>query len=162
MSSRFATLLALALVSIPSIAYAAPDAPAEAPKRFSLQLDGGLNFLMPFYEFQVGYRLPLLDDRLEPFLSYAPLSASLSPANQFTVTQLGLRYYPFPRARFSPFVTTAVSYVTNTLSSGYNAPGLNVGVGADWMFYPNVGLTGSFSLSYPMLFRPEVGLKVAF
>lgn len=151
-----ASLLALATVATPAIAQAAPD----APPRLSVQGDVGLNAILPTYEFQVGYRLPTLDDRLEVFAGYAPPSPSLATGSYFNVARAGVRFFLIPRGAFQTFLMASADGVFET--NGYNTLGASLGVGADGYLTPNLALTGAISASYPMLFRPQLGLKLLF
>lgn len=135
-------------------------ASAEAPKRLSVQAVAGLNTVLPTYEVQVGYRLPVWEDRLEAFVSYAPWSASLSTAT-FSIAQVGGRaYFGSHDGPLQPFGVASLGLADNSYSG--LAPALMVGAGLDWMFLPSVGLTGSLTLGFPTLVRPMLGLRVAF
>lgn len=154
-------LAPIAAVSILLGLLATPaSAETDAPRRLSLQAVGGLNTVLPTYEFQVGYRLPVLEDRLEPFLSYAPWSASLSTAT-FSIAQVGCRaYFGSPAASLQPYGVVSLGVADNSYSG--LAPAFMAGAGMDWMFLPTVGLSSSVTLGFPTLVRPMVGLRIAF
>lgn len=141
------------------LAVLAAPAAAETPKRLSVQASAGLNTVLPTYEVQVGYRLPVWEDRLEPFVSYAPWSASLTTAT-FSIAQVGCRAYVNPTGSLQPFGVASVGVADNSYSG--LAPALMAGAGLDWMITPSVGLTGSVTLGFPTFVRPMVGLRVAF
>lgn len=155
--SRFA-LFALAPLLAGLLATPAAASPEE-PHRLSIQALGGLNFVLPTYEFQLGYRLPFYDNRLEPFISYAPHSPSLSKAT-FSIAQVGCRAYVTPTGPLQPFGVVSMGVTDNTYAG--LGPTVMGGVGVDWNFAPMVGLTASVTLGVPTLVRPMVGLRVAF
>ena len=138
---------------------AAPAVAMEVSHRFSLQADVGLNAVLPLAEGQIAYRLPALDNRLEVFAAYQPWAPSLATAS-LSLVSLGARYYWGGDDIWRPFALAAVGdAMSSTSGAGSNVPAGMAGLGLDWM--PMLGLTGNVTVGFPMLLRPEIGVRLA-
>lgn len=159
--------LALASAIFQPCAALAAELPADSPspvKRFGLSLMAGF-----FSGGQLSYRLPVLDDRVDVFVTAAPLVIANYRAGE-TPHQglfLGGRYFFAQDGLFRP-------YVAGELGSSFQLPGNGfagqigtiatmAGLGTDLMLLPNLGLTLTAWSSLTALgFSPEAGIKFVF
>ncbi len=168
--TRKLTLLLLFLFS-PLSAYAQSQ---EAPRESSpWTLRAGAKtslFLSATPNLEVAYRLP--DDHWEILVhGSSPLRLSYSSL------QIGGRYYFNPEAQdFNFFAVARVgAYVFDSASTIYYPngstdtvgglqynPDIAAGLGVDWNWTPNVGLTGSLCGGLPIFFFSEIALKYTF
>lgn len=167
---RTLSLLLLFLLS-PLSAYAQSE---ELPSETSpWTLRAGVKtslFLSPTPNLELAYRLP--DDHWEILVhGSSPLRLSYSSL------QMGGRYYFNPEAQdFNFFAVARVgAYVFDSTSTIYNPggstdtvgglqfnPDIAAGLGVDWNWTPNLGLTGSLYGGLPIFFFPEIALKYTF
>lgn len=157
-------------VAHPDAPFASASAPALSLNRVSLEARAGLdNLIFPAAVFHVGYRLPLWQDRIEPFISYEPGHALLEAL--FTPTVLvGVRDYFIPRGTWQPYASLALGYGNAPTSARSNPnvwgfpaqglPNIRAAVGVNWMPWSNVGLTGSIAAGFPSLLTSMLGVRL--
>ena len=90
--------------------------------------------------------------------------------SRMNVYELGARYYygeltaplrPFARASIGTLTATGGG-LTKPAGSMRDVPVFLAGLGVDWMPLASMGVSAGFSVGFPILFRPELGLKLNF
>ena len=144
--------------------------PANHP--FSIEAGAGMNGSLPFFHAKLGWRLPLWEDRLEPFFDYSFWNLGMEPAF-LQVALLGLKYHFDPIGQIQPFVALNarmtyliggpvvgnIGFVDPTSAIGWSA---QAGGGMNLMMSEQFGFSGALYLSYPFVLRPELNLRWTF
>ena len=170
--------------------YLFPHEKISPINRFNAEMTVGSNFIFPFFQGRIGYRL---DKSYNIFASYSfnPTMVEnhvveiIPPNGQFyssgsynsQMVTLGVRYYnipedsakPLPEASFNSF--TQAEAGIDFFKSSFNLAVL-AGIGFDWMWTDRLGMVALFELGLDvgdpgitlmgLLLRPEVGLKYNF
>jgi hypothetical protein len=152
------TSFACALGAIALPARAESPAPIH---RFSAMLFLETFAFFPYSGFQMGYRLPILDNHIEPFIEFSPaLFSSLD--DQFAMMG-GHYYFGSPNDSFRPYALASIGLVqehvstTSALKAHY-MPNVELGIGMDWMPETYFGLSASLRLSAAII-QPQLGFK---
>lgn len=180
------SILGLSCLTTPAMAQdiTVEAAPTSQDTRKRWSLEAGIKMLLLEYQVRVNYRLPVLNDHVSIYGSYAPLTAeyTLFPG-RFHTAILGARYYPIALdnpwsslyftgaavATFNP--TGAQNPHINPENTAHRDPDLfsaYLGMGADFMFNEHWGINGQlggqfFSSSFFIpLPQAELNLKYAF
>lgn len=136
-------------------------------KRFGIEAGLGLNLFLPFAQLRASYRLPYNDNRWDINLSHS-LGAAIGPV--LYISSLGTRYY-FADNNPKPEMFTFQPFLGGSMGAGYNysnnkfgllGPIISAGIGTDLHIIDNLQLSGGLYTGYPVLFRPELNLKVRF
>jgi hypothetical protein len=144
--------------------------PAAHP--FSLEAGAGMNGSLPFFHAKFGWRIPLLDNRLEPFFDYSFWNLGMEPAF-LQVALLGIKYHFDPIGQIQPFVALNggmtyliggpvvgnIGFVDPTSAIGW---AVQAGGGMNLMMSETFGFSGALYLSYPFVIRPELNLRWTF
>lgn len=138
----------------------APEFPS-ATRRVSLELGAGLGNTTPFAHARLNYRLPAFNDRVDLFLDQTFVSFTPIGALFVQTTLVGAKYYFWQQRPFAAFAG-AGGGLSYGLGLGGVSPGFMAGFGGDWSFSDafaaSLGIYGTF----PIGFRPELNLKLAF
>jgi hypothetical protein len=168
-TALLATLLILATAS-QAKAETAQKTPESNP--FSIETGTGMNGTLPFFHAKFGWRIPLLDNRLEPYFDYSFWNLGQEPA-LLQVALLGVKYYFNPIEQIHPFVglngglsyliggpvVGNIGFVDPTSALGWVA---QIGGGMDLMMNKQFGFSGAIYLGYPFVIRPELNLRWTF
>ncbi len=180
--------IALSLLSFLCLtpgAMAQENEPQRQVERKRWSVEAGIKMLLLEYQVRVNYRLPVLEDHVSIYGSYAPLTAEYTAfPGRFHTAMLGARYYPI--ATDTPWSTL---YLTGAAVATLNPTGAKnpyispentshrdpdvfsayFGMGADFMFNENWGINGQLGGQFSMdrlffipLPQAELNLKYAF
>lgn len=172
-SKKVGIILSTVFLTAPLLTSKTMAAEEIEPKRFSIEVGGGLNIIMPYFNTRFGYLLPTSNNNIEVFASYNRVS-SLNPNNLGNMFTLGGKYYFRNKEMFRPFFKADVG--VNKYALGDSQPFLFLaGFGSDVMFNDTLGLsflleTGmggningiSISNGLGLSLRPELNFKIKF
>ncbi len=172
---HFFLLIGLTAVLATSPVGAAEVSPVPEIPRLSLR--AGTSVLLgpgnPLFDDQleISWRHPIAEDHLDIFFRGALLRGAnlLKPS-----LAIGGRWYFLTKGSLQPFVslqvgTSFASLVTLTpyygqfQKTGFSSlnPLVSLEIGTDWNWTPNLGATILLQAGYPLLFAPEVALKLS-
>lgn len=172
---KFVAVLSL-LFTLPQAVYAEDFLEKETPKRFTIETGIGLNLFLPFVQVKLGYRLPTEENRWEIHFTQSYNAAIGTPLN---ISSIGTKYYfADNKAEFLHFQSflgaelgvgysyfdskvtgsnPSTSISEKTILSGFL---LNIGVGTDLNVIDNLKVSAAAYFGYPMIFRPEINIKI--
>lgn len=153
---------------ISTITISNPAIAQENVKRFSLEVGGGLDVILPFVSAQVSYRLPVMNDKVAVFADYSPINL-LGESAPMQSSIVGMKYYFNETVLKSYFDLGAgigfrygVAPVPGHDTSNLLVPVIIAGIGTDLMVTDNFGISFEANASYPFILRGKGSLKVVF